>query len=92
MAVNPQKHTHQNFAPRLALFYAALFLTVGAQLPLLPVWLAAKGLDPGKIGIVLAVPMFVRVFAMPTAALLADRRDAFACRHRDRRLRVARGL
>jgi MFS transporter, PPP family, 3-phenylpropionic acid transporter len=76
MAVNPQKHTRQDFAPRLALFYAALFLTVGAQLPLLPVWLAAKGLDPGKIGIVLAVPMVVRVFAMPTAALLADRRDA----------------
>jgi PPP family 3-phenylpropionic acid transporter len=73
---NPQKYTGQDFAPRLALFYAALFLTVGAQLPLLPVWLAAKGLDPGMIGIVLAVPMVVRVFAMPTAALLADRRDA----------------
>src|SRR5215203_5560709 len=76
MAVNPQKHTRQDFAPRLALFYAALFLTVGAQLPLLPVWLAAKGLDPRTIGIVLAVPMVVRVFAIPMAALLADRRDA----------------
>src|SRR3954447_18590451 len=76
MAIYPHKNTAEDFALRLALFYMALFLTVGAQLPLLPIWLAAKGLDPGKIGIVLAVPMLVRVFAMPTAALLADRRDA----------------
>src|SRR3954451_17686798 len=76
MAIYPHKNTAEDFALRLALFYVALFLTVGAQLPLLPVWLAAKGLDPGVIGIVLAVPMVVRVFAIPTAALLADRRDA----------------
>ena len=76
MAIDPHKYTDADFALRLALFYAALFLTVGAQLPLLPVWLAAKGLDPRTIGIVLAVPMVVRVFAIPMAALLADRRDA----------------
>jgi PPP family 3-phenylpropionic acid transporter len=76
MAIYPHKNTAEDFALRLALFYVALFLTVGAQLPLLPVWFAAKGLDPGVIGIVLAVPMVVRVFAIPTAALLADRRDA----------------
>jgi PPP family 3-phenylpropionic acid transporter len=76
MTINPHNSTGEGFALRLALFYAALFLTVGAQLPLLAVWLAAKGLDPGMIGIVLAVPMIVRVFAMPTAARLADRRDA----------------
>src|SRR5215216_2375549 len=76
MAFDPHKYTDADFALRLALFYAALFLTVGAQLPLLPVWLAAKGLDPRTIGIVLAVPMVVRVFAIPMAALLADRRDA----------------
>jgi PPP family 3-phenylpropionic acid transporter len=76
MAIYPHKNTAEDFALRLALFYVALFLTVGAQLPLLPIWLAAKGLDPGVIGIVLAVPMVVRVFAIPTAALLADRRDA----------------
>src|SRR3954447_20427872 len=76
MAIYPHKNTAEDFALRLALFYVALFLTVGAQLPLLPVWLAAKGLEPGIIGIVLAVPMVVRVFAIPMAALVADRRDA----------------
>jgi PPP family 3-phenylpropionic acid transporter len=76
MAINPQKYAGEDFALRLAVFYAALFLTVGAQLPLLPVWLSAKGLHPEIIGMVLAVPMVVRVFAIPMAALVADRRDA----------------
>jgi PPP family 3-phenylpropionic acid transporter len=64
------------FAWRLALFYAALFVALGVQLPFLPVWLAARGLDAGTIGIVLAVPMVVRVFAIPLATRRADRHDA----------------
>ena len=46
------------------------------QLPFLPVWLAAKGLDADMIGIVLAIPMIVRVFAIPLATRHADRHDA----------------
>ena len=61
------------FAPRLALVYAALFLAAGWQLPLLPVWLAARGLDPAAIGMVLAASQIVRVVATPTATRLADR-------------------
>jgi PPP family 3-phenylpropionic acid transporter len=57
-------------------FYAALFVALGVQLPFLPVWLAAKGLDAGVIGLVLAIPMMVRVFAIPLATRQADRRDA----------------
>jgi PPP family 3-phenylpropionic acid transporter len=76
MAILPHQFTGENFALRLAAFYAALFVTLGVQLPLLPVWLAAKGLDPQTIGLVLAVPMMVRVFAIPAAARIADRRDA----------------
>ena len=64
------------FAWRLALFYAALFVALGVQLPFLPVWLAAKGLDADMIGIVLAIPMIVRVFAIPLATRPADRHDA----------------
>jgi PPP family 3-phenylpropionic acid transporter len=64
------------FAWRLALFYAALFVALGVQLPFLPVWLAAKGLDADMIGIVLAIPMIVRVFAIPLATRRADRHDA----------------
>src|SRR5439155_23229228 len=77
MSGNPQKFTdEEGFALRLAAFYAALFVTLGVQLPFLPVWLAAKGLDASAIGLVLAVPMLLRVFAIPLAARAADRRDA----------------
>lgn len=64
------------FATRLAAFYAAMFVLSGVQLPFFPVWLKAKGLDAGMIGLLLAMPMVVRVFAIPFAALEADRRDA----------------
>ncbi|HEY4821712.1 MAG TPA: MFS transporter, partial [Xanthobacteraceae bacterium] len=64
------------FAWRLALFYAALFIALGMQLPFLPVWLAAKGLDADMIGIVLAIPMIVRMFAIPLTTRRADRHDA----------------
>ncbi len=67
---------HPSFAWRLAVFYAALFVALGVQLPFLPLWLAAKGLDAGAIGIALAVPMIVRVFAIPLATRGADRHDA----------------
>lgn len=64
------------FAPRLAALYAALFVAFGIQLPFFPVWLKAKGLDAGMIGVVLAAPIVARVFAVTLAARLADRRDA----------------
>jgi PPP family 3-phenylpropionic acid transporter len=64
------------FAPRLALYYAAYFLAIGVQLPFFPVWLAAKGLEPGMIGLVLAAPMLIRVVAVPVMSREADRRDA----------------
>jgi PPP family 3-phenylpropionic acid transporter len=76
MSGNPQILTGEAFAWRLAAFYAALFVVLGVQLPFLPVWLAAKGLDAGEIGVVLAIPMIVRVFAIPVATRAADRRDA----------------
>jgi MFS transporter, PPP family, 3-phenylpropionic acid transporter len=76
MPRNPQIPTGAPFAWRLAAFYAALFIALGVQLPFLPVWLAAKGLDSGAIGIVLAIPMVVRVFAIPLATRWADRHDA----------------
>jgi PPP family 3-phenylpropionic acid transporter len=66
----------KGFALRLALFYAALFLAVGVQLPFFPLWLGAKGLDAPSIGVVLAMPMVVRLFAIPFASHQADRREA----------------
>lgn len=64
------------FAGRLAVFYAALFVLMGVQLPFFPVWLKAKGLDATLIGVALALPMVVRVVAVPLATRTADRRDA----------------
>ena len=76
MAAQPQKSTGEQFSLRLKAFYAALFLTLGVQLPFLPVWLTAKGLDAGAIGIVLAIPAVIRIIAIPVATRMADRRDA----------------
>ncbi len=45
-------------------------------MPFFPLWLEAKGLDPGWIGLVLSAPLLVRLFAVPIATREADRRDA----------------
>jgi PPP family 3-phenylpropionic acid transporter len=64
------------FATRLALLYAAIFALGGVQLPFFPLWLKAKGLDATTIGLVLAMPVVVRVVAIPLATRAADRHDA----------------
>src|SRR5688572_24157870 len=64
------------FVLRMAAFYAALIAINGIQTPFFPVWLAAKGLDPREIGIILAIPLIVRVFAVPVVAGHADRHGA----------------
>src|SRR6202140_2776954 len=65
-----------DFAPRLAVLYAGIFITGGIQLPFFPVWLKAKGLDPQMIGLVLAAPIVARLIVVPLVARVADRRDA----------------
>ena len=64
------------FAPRLSAYYAGYFMALGVQMPFFPVWLAAKGLEPRTIGLILATPMFVRLFAVPIITREVDRRDA----------------
>ena len=65
------------FAWRLAFVYAAFFGTTGWYLPFFPVWLAARGLDPAAIGVVLAVFQLVRIVATPAGTRLADRHGYF---------------
>jgi PPP family 3-phenylpropionic acid transporter len=60
-------------ALRLSLFYGAFFFYGGLSMPFMPAWLAAKGLDAGEIGIVLAAPMVARVVVVPLSTRLADR-------------------
>ena len=64
------------FSWRLAAFYAAFFGFSGIIMPFFPAWLQAKGLDSRATGIVLAVPMFLRLISVPAVARLADRRSA----------------
>ncbi|MFY9687287.1 MAG: MFS transporter [Pseudolabrys sp.] len=65
-----------DLVPRLAVFYAALFVLPGIQMPFFPVWLKAKEVDSGMIGIVLAAPIVARLLAVPVFMREADRRGA----------------
>jgi PPP family 3-phenylpropionic acid transporter len=60
-------------AIRLSAFYAATFLVTGIQLPFWPVWLAARGLTPREIGLLLAAAIWVKVLATPAIGALADK-------------------
>ncbi len=60
------------FAVRLAVFYGALFVVYGAQVPYLPVWLDGQGLDARQVALVTAAPFVLRLFITPGCALFAD--------------------
>ncbi len=59
---------------RLALVYAAAFFEMGVQIPFLPVWLGARGLNDAEIAIVLAAPLALRVVTTSYLSSFADRR------------------
>ncbi|BBK38429.1 MFS transporter [Allostella sp. ATCC 35155] len=61
-------------AIRIAVFYAAMFTVIGLRMPFWPVWLSGRGLDPGEIGVVLAVSSWMQVAAAPWVASRVDRR------------------
>jgi PPP family 3-phenylpropionic acid transporter len=61
-------------APRLAFFYGAVFAMIGIHVPFWPVWLAAKGLGPSEIGIIIAASVGIKVISNPLIAHIADRR------------------
>lgn len=62
-----------DFGLRLAVLYACLFIVIGIQFPFFPLWLKARGLDAEAIGIVLAMPILVRIFAVPVLNRAVDR-------------------
>lgn len=76
MAASGTRAMWPGFAVRLALMYSAFLATNGVQLPFFPLWLHAKALDERSIGLVLAIPMVVRVLAIPVATGYADRTGA----------------
>lgn len=62
-----------SFAPRMALFYTAVFAAVGIYIPFFPLWLESRALAAGEIGLVLAVPMAVRAVVTPLMVSFGDR-------------------
>src|SRR5262245_20894045 len=63
-------------AARLSLFYGAIFLVAGIQLPFWPVWLAGRGLTAREIGIVLGAAIWAKVLATPAIGAVADKSGA----------------
>ena len=63
----------QALSTRYAFYYGAVFLSVGCYLPFWPLWLEARGLTAGEIGLLLALAAWVKVVASPALAHLSDR-------------------
>jgi PPP family 3-phenylpropionic acid transporter len=57
---------------RLSLFYAALFLVIGVNLPFAPSYLATKGMGEAEIGALLAAIQLSRLVGNPLIARAAD--------------------
>ena len=60
------------FAARIALVFCAPMMVNGIALPFFPIWLETLSMNDSQIGIVLALPMFVRVFTAPVVAAKAN--------------------
>ena len=60
-------------AVRLSAIYGGIFLVIGIHMPFWPVWLTARGLDPGEIGIVIAAGGIIRIGISPWVARICDR-------------------
>jgi MFS transporter, PPP family, 3-phenylpropionic acid transporter len=63
----------RRFATRLTLLYGAVFVFMGISLPFFPVWLKARGIDVGWIGLITAVPSLTRFTVLPVITGLAER-------------------
>lgn len=61
------------FAQRSALVFCAPMLVNGIGLPFFPVWLETHHLDKSEIGVILAIPLVVRVLVAPVVSVFADR-------------------
>lgn len=61
------------FVLRTAIVFCAPMLVNGIALPFFPIWLDSLSMSDWEIGVVLAVPLVVRVIAAPIAGMIADR-------------------
>jgi len=65
----------QALSTRLSLYFATVFVAIGAHLPFWPLWLEARGLTAAEIGLLLALGSWVKLVANPGLAHLFDRLD-----------------
>ncbi|MGP9819035.1 MFS transporter [Salinarimonas sp. NSM] len=63
----------RSLSVRLGALSAVAFVGVGVQAPFLPVWLEGRGLDATTIGLVVALPVCVRVLASTPLVATTDR-------------------
>ena len=61
------------FSQRSALVCSAPMIVNGTVLPFFPVWLGTHALGDFEIGVILAVPLLMRVIFAPLLTMLADR-------------------
>jgi MFS transporter, PPP family, 3-phenylpropionic acid transporter len=69
--------THHGALIRFVLLYCGLFSAFGLVSPFLPAFLAARGLRPEELGMVLGTGTAVRLVCAPFAGRLADRFHIF---------------
>lgn len=72
-STRPERDHVRDYAVRVALFFAAVFLIYGTMVPYLGVWLSSRGLTAGEIGLVTGAPYFLRLAVTPAIAMAADR-------------------
>jgi PPP family 3-phenylpropionic acid transporter len=56
--------------------YITLCAAIGVQVPFFPLFLTARGLGPEAVGVAIAMPMAIRLLAMPLAGILSDKSGA----------------
>lgn len=61
---------------RLAVYYAAVFTAIGIYMPFWPVWLAAQGVSPIELGVLLSANHWLKIATNPLIARIVDRRGA----------------
>src|SRR5215210_5535344 len=57
---------------RLAALQAASFAGIGIWMPFFPVWLGERGIGADAIGVILALPIVVRIVAVAPLMALVD--------------------
>ncbi|MDQ0473022.1 MFS transporter [Labrys wisconsinensis] len=68
------RHASRRAAWTTSATYALLLSGQGVYLPFFPIWLAHRGYDAREIGLLLAIPMLMRVFASAPFARIGDGR------------------